>query len=225
MITIVARTRALLGRLRRSTHGLAVVEFALITPVFLIMVTFGIESANIVITQVRFQTLMAGAADNAARVRESIDETDISELLQGAKKVGENIDFANRGRLIVSSIERNAADNGLWLRWQRCDGLKNFTSAVGAQDKGRTDTSFQSVSNGTNTIAPKTGTVVIVVETAYDYKPLFFGDSLLKKMFNDNSAGPLTFKAYRAYVVRQRSVNFPTNSSGIVAKTCNLFSA
>jgi TadE-like protein len=219
-LIMIMKIRSLLKRLRTATSGLAVVEFALTAPVVIILITYGLEAANIAISRVRVQTMTSGAADNAARVRESIDETDIAELLAGAKQVGSNINFGARGRVIISSIERNAADNGLWIRWQRCDGAKTYTSSIGAQDKGKTDNTLPAVgyTKGDGTVvnvSPKAGTVIIFVETAYDYKALF-GDYLY---------GAQTFKDYRAYIVRQRSNNQPTNSTSITAKTCNLYSA
>jgi hypothetical protein len=212
---MIKKLALLLKRLRTANSGLAVVEFALTAPVVIILITYGLEAANIAISRVRIQTVTAGAADNAARVRESIDETDIAELLSGAKSVGANIDFATRGRIIVSSVERNPADNGLWIRWQRCDGAKAYASSIGAEDKGKTDNTLPTVGYNAITVSPKAGTVIIFVETAYDYKALF-GDYLY---------GAQTFKDYRAYIVRQRSNNQPTNSTAITAKTCNLFSA
>jgi len=213
---MIHKISAVLKRLRTATSGLAVVEFALTAPVMIILVTQGLEASNIAISRVRIQTMTAGAADNAARVRESIDETDITELLQGAKTVGANIDFATRGRIIISSVERNAADNGLWIRWQRCDGAKNVVSSIGLQDAGKTDNTLQNVGYSGKTVSPKTGTVMIFVETVYDYKPLFGSATVF---------GEQTFKDYRAYIVRQRSNNQPTNSTAITPKTCNLFSA
>lgn len=212
---MIGKILSVLKRLRTATSGLAVVEFAMTAPVMIVLITYGLEASNIAISRVRIQTLTAGAADNAARVRESIDETDITELLMGAKTVGTNIDFATRGRIIISSVERNAADNGLWIRWQRCDGAKNYVSTIGLQDAGKTDNTLQTVGYGTKTVSPKAGTVMIFVETAYDYKALF-GDYLY---------GAQTFKDYRAYIVRQRSNNQPTNSTAITAKTCNIFAA
>lgn len=217
---MLMKIRNMLKRLRSATGGLAVVEFALTAPVVIILITYGLEAANIAIARVRIQTMTSGAADNAARIRDSIDETDITELLTGAKSVGANIDFATRGRLIISSVERNAADNGLWIRWQRCDGAKTATSSIGVQDRGKTDNTLPTVGytkpgGAVVNVSPKTGTVIIFVETVYDYKALF-GDYLY---------GAQTFKDYRAYVVRQRASNQPSNSTAITPKTCNLFSA
>jgi Flp pilus assembly protein TadG len=214
-MSLLKKTRAFLKTLRVANSGVAAVEFALISPVFIIMVTYGLEAANIAVSRVRVQTLTAGASDNAARVITSIDESDITDLLAGAKKVGENISFATRGRIIVSSVERNAANNGLWIRWQRCDGAKNYVSSIGLEGKGQNDTSLQSVGYGTNVVSPVAGTAIIFVETVYDYKPLF-GQFL---------AGSNTFKDYRSYIVRQRTNNQPTNTKAIIPKSCSTFAA
>jgi Flp pilus assembly protein TadG len=217
---MIGRIVSLLKRLRTATSGLAVVEFALTAPVMIVLITYGLEASNIAISRVRIQTMTSGAADNAARIRESIDETDIIELLSGAKSVGSNLDFANRGRLIISSVQRNAADNGLEIVWQRCDGAQNYVSSIGLEGKGKTDNTLQTVGytkpgGPTVSVSPKAGTVMIFVETAYNYKALF-GDYLY---------GAQTFKDYRAYIVRQRSNNVPTNSTAVTKKLCTVFSA
>lgn len=219
-VQLMTKIRSLLARLRTATSGVAVLEFALSAPVLIALTTYGLEAANIGISRVRIQTMTSGAADNAARVRESIDETDISELLQGAKSVGGNLTFASRGRIIISSIERNAANNGNWIRWQRCDGAKNYVSSIGLEGKGQNDNTLPSVgytkADGTAVnVSPTLGTVMIFVETVYDYKPLF-GDYLY---------GAMTFKDYRAYIVRQRSNNQPTNTTAITPKVCTTFAA
>ena len=74
-------------------------------------------------------------ADNAARVRDSIDEANVIELLTGAKMTGDNIDFRQNGRIILSSIEPNTAgpdgtSTGQWIRWQRCDGRQERRLAL-----------------------------------------------------------------------------------------------
>ena len=64
----------------------------------------------------------ATTADNPARDRSTIDETDISETMVAVDIAGEQIKFGDYGRLILPSVQINPAKNGQWIRWQRCEG-------------------------------------------------------------------------------------------------------
>ena len=92
-----------LGRLRNDVSGVSIVEFALILPILVVIGFWGIETANFAIANLRVSQIAALTADNAGRVRDSIDEADVNELLTGAKMVGTGIDFAARGRIIPAT--------------------------------------------------------------------------------------------------------------------------
>ncbi|ARS28812.1 TadE/TadG family type IV pilus assembly protein [Sphingomonas sp. KC8] len=129
--------------LRQDISGIAMVEFALCIPPVLLLGLTGIETANFVMANLRISQIAMTTADNAARVRDSIDEYDINELFIGAKQVGAAARFADHGRVILSSVEpRTVAPlttsvggkdvPNQWIRWQRCYGMKNVASTYGA---------------------------------------------------------------------------------------------
>jgi hypothetical protein len=157
-------------------------------------------------------------ADNAARVRDSIDEADVIQLMTGAKMTGTGIDFANNGRIILSSVEpntagRNGASTGQWIRWQRCTGAKRVDSAYGSQGTGQNDDSLQRVGTAANPITAAAGTAVMVVEVSYDYQPLIPNSFL--------EGRTITYQS--AFNVRQRTNQAITNTNNITALTCNRF--
>ena len=132
-------------RLRQLVHdhkGVALIEFAFSIPVVLTVGLVGVETANFVIANLRVSQIAMATADNAARVRGTIDEHDINELFIGAKLVGASMNFANNGRVILSSVEPRSVSPktttvagvdvpNQWIRWQRCYGLKNIASSYG----------------------------------------------------------------------------------------------
>lgn len=207
-------------RLLRDQRGLALTEFAMSLPVLMMMGLGGVELANYALALERVNQIAMTVADNAGRVRESIDEVDINEVMAGAKFVGQRIDFASRGRVILSSVEMNAAGTGQWIRWQRCAGAKNVTSSYGLQDAGKTDATLQSIGPVGNKIAASAGTTLMFVEVVYDYKPII----------------PVTFLGYTnrtlrstaAFAVRQRTDQVLKNVSSLVGaalSSCTLFGA
>ena len=116
----------------------------------------GLETANLAMAHLRVSNIAMLTADNAARVRDSIDEANVIEMFTGAKMTGDSIRFRQNGRIILSSLEATDDDNdgnnghgnnaggcdpsnpgygttcgNQWIRWQRCDGARNTTSAYG----------------------------------------------------------------------------------------------
>jgi hypothetical protein len=154
---------ALLRRLRvaQDSSGLAMIEFALILPFVLFLGFVGLETANYIAAYMRVSQIAMTVADNAARVRQGIDEADVNELMIGARLMGSSINFAQNGRIILSDLEMRTslgtagattltpfpADNPngyrQWIRWQRCSGALSKASSYG----GPLDSSGNAVTN------------------------------------------------------------------------------
>lgn len=175
---LARRVASLPRRLRDDRSGVAFVEFAFTAPILLTMGLLGTETAYFVITHMQISQVAMQVADNASRVGEQdvltarkVYESDINESLIGAEKLGEGMQIFQRGRIIVSSLQRNA-EGGQWIAWQRCRGAKVFNSSYGTQGTGATGTSFQGMGEPGNLITASNGTAVMFVEIAYDYESL-----------------------------------------------------
>ena len=224
--------------LRDCTSGLALTEFAMSLPVLLTLGLFGLETANLAMAHLRVSNIAMLTADNAARIRDSIDESDVVELMTGAKMTGDGIAFAQNGRIVLSSLENNGTRQ--WIRWQRCDGALNVAPSYG---RPLTSTGSQIV-NGTeiygtdrqtassapsspnmstmtgmgpagNQITSQTGTAVMMVEVTYNYQPII-PNSFLNGM---------QIRYESSFNVRQRTNQSITNNGRITPKSCNLFQA
>lgn len=214
----VRRALRRLARLRGCTSGLALTEFAFALPILLALGLLGLETANFAMAHLRVSNIAMMTADNAARVRESIDEADVIELLLGAKMSGSGIQFGQNGRIILSSIEVNPGATGQWIRWQRCDGLMNAASSYGGQGTGQNNASLQAVGPAGNQIAAQPGTAVMMVEVVYDYQPIIPNSFLEGRQIRYESA----------FNVRQRTDQALKNAGNIPVnqrRTCNYFQA
>jgi hypothetical protein len=212
------RLRRFAARLRASDKGLALTEFAMALPVLTTLGLCGIECANLAMANLRVSNIAMLTADNAARVRDSIDEANVIELLTGAKMTGDSIRFRQNGRIILSSVEPNAAGSGgastgQWIRWQRCDGAKNVASSYGVQGRGQNDNTLQFVGPAANQITAAAGTAVMLVEVTYDYQPIV----------SNSIFGARTLRYESAFNVRQRTNQAITNLGGVTARNCNVF--
>ena len=134
--TAISRLATLLRTLRRDRAGLALIELAFGLPVLLALGFSGMETANMAVTRMRLSQLGMMAADNMARVGQDdgtsekrLFESDINDVFEAVRIQGAPIDFVNRGRVIVSSLQQNAL-GGQWIAWQRCYGAKTeYTSS------------------------------------------------------------------------------------------------
>jgi hypothetical protein len=206
-------------RLRGCESGVALVEFAMSLPVLLTLGLVGLETANLAMAHLRVSNIAMIAADNAARVRDSIDEADVIELLTGAKMTGDSIRFKQNGRIILSSVEPNTAgpngtSTGQWIRWQRCDGAKSVVSNYGTQGTGQNNSSLQAVGPPGNQISASSGTAVMLVEVTYDYQPLV----------SNSIFGPRTIRYESAFNVRQRTNQAITNNGNATPRNCTTYS-
>lgn len=192
-----------LSRIARATKGVALIEFGFALPVVLVFVVGGMELTNYVIVQMQINRIAAMTADNASRLRTPMSESYMNQLFTGVDKAGANINFKAHGRVIVSSVQNNAAGNGQWIRWQRCFGTLNIASKYGVQDKGKSDTSLPNI----NGLTAQAGSALIYAEVYYDYQPIisnsYFGSSRITHE--------------TAFIVRQRT-DFSISGTG--ASTC-----
>lgn len=171
--------RSFFKRLRRDRSGLAMVESAFALPFFVFAGLCGVELANYAITMMKVNQLAVLIADNASRVGDisqlesrRVYESDINDVLIGADiQAGQKLEFFNRGRAIISSLEvvPGSKSGEQYIHWQRCRGDKTWPSNYGkAGDRLGTN----GMGPAGKTVIAMDGGAVIFVEIAYDYKTL-----------------------------------------------------
>ena len=247
-VFVPRRMRHLADRLRRDRSGVALMEFALTFPMLLLVGLVGIDVANYAIAHLRVSQIAMTTADNAARVRDSIDEHDINEVFIGARLVGAGIDFARRGRVILSDLEPRTVSPtttgtslNQWIRWQRCYGAKNSVSSYGTprNSAGGAITDGTEVATPSDQIksVPKIGAadsltgmgpsgkqVAAGAGTAVMFVEVFYD---YRPIFLNSLVGNRTIRYTAAFNVRQR--NDQVMKSGGLASTswstCNRFTS
>jgi hypothetical protein len=179
----LARCKSFLTRLRDCTAGTSVMEFALITPVFLGIGMYGIEIAYMSTVNMQVSQMALTVADNASRlgqtdnsaVTPTVSETDVNAILEGVTEQGEPIDFAAKGRVILSSLEVDD-DTGLqFIHWQRCTGALEKESSYGndSTNNGLSGDELTGMGDGAAAVTAEDGAAVMFAEVYYDYEGLF----------------------------------------------------
>jgi hypothetical protein len=172
------KARSWFSRLAAAQSGVALTEFALVSPLILSMGLMGSEVAYYTITHMQVSQIAMQLADNASRVGETdvlvarkVYEDDINSSMVGAEKAGETFSLYQQGRVILSSLQQNA-DGGQWIAWQRCRGAKVHDSSFGTAGTGASGTDFPGMGKSGAEITASPGTAVMFVEVAYDYESL-----------------------------------------------------
>ncbi|MDQ8757096.1 pilus assembly protein [Sphingosinicella sp. LHD-64] len=215
-------------------------EFAFALPLMLLVGMTGMEMANYAMARMRVSNISVMTADGAARIRDSIDEADVVELMNGAKMTGDGIGFAQNGRIILYSIELSADGTRQWIRWQRCVGalradpsygrpltasgatIANGTeifaanrTSVSANPSSPDRSTATAVGPNGNQIAARAGTAIMMAEVVYNYQPII-------------PASPLAGRQIRhqnAFNVRQRVDQSLRNLGRITPRSCDTYQA
>ena len=188
------RFRRLLARARRDTAATSAVELGLALPFLMGLAMTGAEVVSLAITHVKLNQLAITVADNASRAKQAqvsgaprFREADANEVFQAAKLQAEDLDIPNRGRVILSSLQRNT-DGGQEIKWQRCWGKTTWPSRYGTQGTGASGTAFQGMGYTTTKMTADASAAIMFVEVAYDYKPFFLGSILSPKVIRKEAA-------------------------------------
>jgi Flp pilus assembly protein TadG len=218
----LSRAGVLGHRLRADRSGMALIEFAYILPFMIPLTIVGLETANFAIVDMRVSQAAMMVADNAARVRDRIDEADINNIMLGAKLAGTGIDLMNKGRVVVATVEDNDATpanlTDQKVTWQRCKGVyapSSTTTTEGAILNG-------GVGKTGNKISPTIGNPIIFVEVYYQVPLLVPGMS--SPIFGTNPV----IRYSSAFIIRDRSdqaIQNGSNLSGANKATCNYYNA
>lgn len=172
------RMRAEFLRLAHDSGAVVMIEMAFCIPLLVIVGFAGIELANLTMSHTRVSQIGLSAADNASRIAfgsnlslPRVREIDINEVFTGVEEQARGMNFRTNGRVILSSLERNA-DGGQWIHWQRCYGDLDIDSAYGPQGTGATGTGFPGMGETGREVTAAAGTAVMFVEIFYDYQPM-----------------------------------------------------
>lgn len=188
------RLRRQLARFYQARSATVMIEFAITLPFLLLLGLGGLEMVNLTMTHTRVSQLALSAADNASRIAYGsglslprVREVDINEVFTGLEVQAQGMDFNQRGRIILSSLEQNSS-RGQWIHWQRCYGTLPVSSSYGVEGLGATGTSFTGMGEAGRQVQALEKTAVMFVEIVYDYEPLFYASLVPNRRIRTTAA-------------------------------------
>lgn len=167
---------------RRCEQGLALLEFALVLPILLLLVFGGIEITRLILFHQKLDNATSGVANVLTQL--DLDEVPCAELQwQRDVLMAESMqpfDFSDGGSMVVSAIEASHPDpknpdNSKSLRqtviWQWKPGTS--ASLIGAQGGNATGSGWpESFRRAPNDGGMYAGERVIAVEAFYTYRSI-----------------------------------------------------
>jgi Flp pilus assembly protein TadG len=188
------KLRRLLARLVGDRSATSAIELGLAAPLLMGLALSGTEVVALAIVHVKLNQLAITVADNASRAKQSqvngapqFREYDVNQVFRAAALQAEDLGIPTRGRVILSSLQVNGS-GGQWIAWQRCWGKNTYASRYGTQGTGATGTAFKGMGFTSTKMVADTGTAIMFVEVAYDYKPFFLGSILSAKTIRKEAA-------------------------------------
>ncbi|MFY7837804.1 MAG: TadE/TadG family type IV pilus assembly protein [Novosphingobium sp.] len=173
----------LIKHLWRDTSGVSVIEAAIIAPFVLGLALYGVEVVYLTTVDMKMSEIALSLADNASRIGQTdnsvitptVNETDINEVMRGAQEQAAGLDFNVRGRVILSSLERDSATGKQYIHWQRCYGNLDRDSAYGndSDKNGLNGPVLNGMGDGPTQITALANSAVMFVEVYYSYRGLF----------------------------------------------------
>lgn len=191
-----ARSRGWFAAFLHDRSGLALIEFALATPLVLAVGGYGVELSNLALTHLRVSQIALNLADDASRVgvtstlaTTQLREADVNDVFEAARLEGAGIGLTSHGRVTLSSLEnvQQSYDSTYVQRihWQRCVGKMSGTGYDSSYGTAPTTAGTAATSayagttmasgmgdTGYKVSAPQ-GSGVMFVEINYKYQNLF----------------------------------------------------
>jgi Flp pilus assembly protein TadG len=153
-------------RFFRQEYGVAATEFALLLPILITVLMGCFEASRYILLRQKLDRASSSVADLVSQATGGITSAMLTDIFIAAEAQTEPFNLEDRGRVIVTSVYRAAADEDPIIEWQ-CQGGGTYTavSRVGSVKGGEADMSTIDMGAGWN---------VIVSEVYYDYQPFLF---------------------------------------------------
>jgi len=158
---LLDRLPAPLRRFAGSEQGVTAVEFALVLPVFLLIMLGCLEVPRFVMVYQKIARTSSGVADLVAQADEPITGNQVQDIFIAGATMMQPYDVINNGKIYVSSI--NNPTGTIELSWQR----DNFGKMGSGSNLTNPATALPV------TLRPAVGEEVLAAEVFFRYEPIF----------------------------------------------------
>ena len=161
--------RGLIGKLRgllgRDDRGVAIVDFALMTPLLVGLTMGGIEIGRFALLNQKLSRVATNTSDLVSQA-EFLTEDDVTQVFIASEFSLKPFQLDADGLIIISSVSTDDNPNNPTINWQRAGGGTAVISSTVGNTGGPA-----TLPNGYQMKANRN---IIVTEVFYDYEPFFF---------------------------------------------------
>ncbi len=152
-------------RYRKSEHGVAAVEFALVSPILFMLLLGGVEVGRYILVHQKVEKMAYSVSDVVSQL-DAVTSGDVDVVFGAATELMNPYDeYETRGRLILSSVHKDPDDASQTIRWQ-CQGGGTLTAESDVGEVGPDAAALP------GNLALEDNDNVIVSEAFYTYKPI-----------------------------------------------------
>ncbi len=208
-----------LRKIVKDTAGLALIEFALILPIFITFGVVGLEFTNLVLTKQKTERLASTMADQVAGNQVQPNERQIKDLFSAVELVAAPYSIAPKGNVAVTAVvgivdtDDDEVQNK--IAWQRCLTSNANKSAIGEQWSGSNDIAQGPQVTLPNNIELAQNQMVIVAEVFYPYEPIV-ADAIIAKYVQPGEI----FRETTVFRTRGAPIMNVTPVTGVAEHTC-----
>lgn len=188
-------------RFLKDQSAVAMVEFAMMVPVLLVMTVGGFEVARYALLLQKLDRITATFSDLIAR-EENLSAAELDNLFNSTNHLASPFDFDTNGMIVVTSVVGRDGAAPLVIAQRTKGNLVGASSEIGGEGDDATLPAVFTDADG-NTLEQDEG--VIIAEIFYDFEPyMASGSSLMTiEMFED-------LQIYRKAFFRPRLTAFTT---------------
>lgn len=166
----------------RNHRGVAMVEFAMILPILLLLAAGSFEVARYALILQKLDRIVATLSDLVARSGDdALSALEVTNIMDSALFMAQPFDFSADSILILTSVQGRTAQAPEILSQRTLGSISGVASGIGTTIGGNAvlPTAFADVGSG-ETLS--NGETLIVAEAVYNYSPYligslgFFGD-------------------------------------------------
>jgi Flp pilus assembly protein TadG len=150
---------------RNRQRGSIAVEFALLLPVFMLMITGGFELSRYILIDQRVNSTTATIGDLVARLDNTATDALMNDILTSPVQEMYPYNFSQNGLIVVSFVNRT--NNVNKITWQRRTGNASGISKVGSSGGTAALPAGLTLSNNES---------VVLTEFIYKYTPALYSD-------------------------------------------------
>ncbi|WP_051630683.1 TadE/TadG family type IV pilus assembly protein [Afifella pfennigii] len=164
--TILHRLAGRWRSLRRQESGIAAVEFALVTPMLLLLGLGGFQMSHFLLAQQKVEKMAFTVADVVSR-NEMITAGIANQIFRATGELMRPMSFDDNGLVVLSAVGRDEGEANATVDWQ-CEGGGTLAedSQIGQVNE------VASLPGG---LSLDEGDMVIVAEVFYRYDPVISG--------------------------------------------------